>query len=167
ERGSDSGYAALVERVLSGRASQSQIPLKSVYELNLQAGRSTPLAMAAGFASPALMQKQNFSKPIRGQESVIMLRSRVLQHMAGRHAEPNKQKQPSPSFLTSFIRRCFVADLEYIDFPQALTALDYVRDLEVRRIAEMEAVLDRLAHLDGPHQHGIDSTSANGLPYSQ
>ncbi|KAI9868377.1 MAG: hypothetical protein M1813_005820 [Trichoglossum hirsutum] len=49
-----------------------------------------------------------------------------------------------PSFLTSFVRRCFPAELTLVDFPQALTGLDYLRDLEMRRRKEVAIALRRL-----------------------
>ncbi|MCJ1289125.1 hypothetical protein MMC34_000657 [Xylographa carneopallida] len=49
-----------------------------------------------------------------------------------------------PSFITSFVRRCFTEDLCLVDFTQALTALDYLKDLETRRKRELSAALRRL-----------------------
>lgn len=49
-----------------------------------------------------------------------------------------------PSFVTSFLRRCFVPTLADVDFPQALTGLDYLRDLDIRRRKEVAAALQRL-----------------------
>ena len=49
-----------------------------------------------------------------------------------------------PSFIISFVRRCFTADLCLVDFTQALTALDYLRDLDNRRKRELTLVLQRL-----------------------
>jgi hypothetical protein len=43
-----------------------------------------------------------------------------------------------PIFLTSFIKKCFPADFTSVDFDQALTALDYLRDLDMRRKNEVE-----------------------------
>jgi hypothetical protein len=43
-----------------------------------------------------------------------------------------------PSFLSTFVRKCFPQDLANVDFDQALTALDYIRDLENRRKQELE-----------------------------
>jgi hypothetical protein len=42
------------------------------------------------------------------------------------------------------VRRCFPPELEEVDFPQALTALDYLKDLESRRRKEVLAALKRL-----------------------
>jgi hypothetical protein len=59
-------------------------------------------------------------------------------------------QQPSslpPAFVTSFLERCFPMQLEFVDFPQSLTALDYLKDLEMRRRKELAYALQR---------HGID-----------
>ncbi|KAF8537110.1 hypothetical protein BDD12DRAFT_918164 [Trichophaea hybrida] len=46
-----------------------------------------------------------------------------------------------PVFLTTFIKKCFPEYLEVVDFDQALTALDYLRDLELRRKKELEKAI--------------------------
>jgi hypothetical protein len=64
-----------------------------------------------------------------------------MSHVAQLPAQPSSLP---PSFVTSFVRRCFAKDLDQVDFPQALTAMDYLKDLEVRRRREVVAALDRL-----------------------
>ena len=44
----------------------------------------------------------------------------------------------------SFVRRCFTPDLCLVDFTQALTAMDYLKDLENRRKRELAQALQRL-----------------------
>lgn len=46
--------------------------------------------------------------------------------------------------MTSFLRRCFSPNIDEVDFPQALTGLDYLKDLETRRRKEVFAALKRL-----------------------
>jgi hypothetical protein len=63
------------------------------------------------------------------------------------HQIANRSSQPCElpvSFLTGFVHRCFTPELESVDFPQALTAIDYLKDLETRWKKEMEAALTRL-----------------------
>jgi hypothetical protein len=48
------------------------------------------------------------------------------------------------AFITTFLRRCFVPQLEQVDFPQALTGLDYLKDLENRRRRAVASALRRL-----------------------
>ena len=42
-----------------------------------------------------------------------------------------------PAFLATFVRKCFPEEIGDVEFDQALTALDYIRDLEVRRQKEL------------------------------
>ena len=48
------------------------------------------------------------------------------------------------AFITSFVRRCFTADLCQVDFTQSLTALDYLKDLETRRKRDLSHAMQRL-----------------------
>ncbi|KAI9758263.1 MAG: RNA polymerase I enhancer binding protein [Chaenotheca gracillima] len=48
------------------------------------------------------------------------------------------------SFVTAFVRRCFPEELELVDFPHALTSLDYMRDLEARRRRDLASALRSL-----------------------
>lgn len=57
---------------------------------------------------------------------------------------PSQPCSLPPSFITTFLRRCFAPHLEEVDFHQALTSLDYLKDLEMRRRREFEAVVQRL-----------------------
>ena len=57
---------------------------------------------------------------------------------------PSQPFSLPPSFITSFVRRCFTTDLCLVDFTQALTAMDYLKDLENRRRRELTLALQRL-----------------------
>ena len=57
---------------------------------------------------------------------------------------PNQPPSLPPSFITSFVRRCFASKLVQVDFPQALTGLDYLKDLETRRRREVANAMNRL-----------------------
>jgi len=57
---------------------------------------------------------------------------------------PNQPTSLPPSFIISFVRRCFSPELVLVDFPQALTGLDYLKDLETRRRREVASALHRL-----------------------
>ena len=57
---------------------------------------------------------------------------------------PSQPFSLPPTFITSFVRRCFTEDLCLIDFTQALTALDYLKDLENRRKRELALSFQRL-----------------------
>jgi hypothetical protein len=57
---------------------------------------------------------------------------------------PSQPCSLPPAFVTSFIQRCFPIELHLVDFPQSLTALDYLKDLETRRRKEIVHSLARL-----------------------
>lgn len=48
------------------------------------------------------------------------------------------------SFISSYVRKCFPQELCDVDFTMALTALDYLKDLETRRRRELSHVFERL-----------------------
>jgi hypothetical protein len=56
---------------------------------------------------------------------------------------PTQPTSLPPSFITAFLGRCFPADIVCVDFPQALTGLDYLKDLETRRQREVAYALGR------------------------
>lgn len=72
---------------------------------------------------------------------------------------PNQPNSLPPSFITSFVRRCFPPELVLVDFPQALTGLDYLKDLETRRRREVAGAMARL-DIDNKHTFEED---VNGL----
>ena len=49
------------------------------------------------------------------------------------------------SFISSYVRKCFPQELYDVDFTMALTALDYLKDLETRRRRELTHVFERLS----------------------
>lgn len=59
----------------------------------------------------------------------------LLEHISNIPAQPHTLP---PNFLATFVRRTFAAELKNVEFDQALTALDYIRDLENRRKKELE-----------------------------
>ena len=73
--------------------------------------------------------------------AAAQLRANLMSHIAQLPSQPCSLP---PAFVTNFVRRCFPLELDQVDFPQALTALDYLKDLEIRRRREVVAALDRL-----------------------
>ena len=69
------------------------------------------------------------------------LRANLMSHISQLPSQPTSLP---PAFITSFVRQTFGPDLEQVDFMQALTAMDYLRDLDIRRRREVLAALDRL-----------------------
>lgn len=131
-----------------------EIPLRTMYTLNSNpTGQSRPLSPTSHFNSvvgrepvgnafplttPIASSQEHLSK---GPNAAAMLKAHLMSRIAQLPSQPCSLP---PSFVTSFVRRCFPPELEEVDFPQALTALDYLKDLETRRRKEVLAALKRL-----------------------
>ncbi|KAI9373267.1 hypothetical protein BJX61DRAFT_389712 [Aspergillus egyptiacus] len=112
-----------------------EIPLRTMYELNCNPTRGP----ASGTQTPeTAFQRRPTSPTTSAAED---LRNRLAKQVSRLNAQPCSLP---PSFITSFLRRCFAPQLEDVDFLQALTGLDYLRDLEARRKKEVAAALQRL-----------------------
>lgn len=133
-----SSYQLILDHVLTYPGSY-EIPLRTMYTLNC-APRSQPThgsSLSSAGSSPTKQQSgwqdhqatQTFTENLMAQISQL----------------PNQPTSLPPSFITSFVRRCFPPDLVLVDFPQALTGLDYLKDLETRRRREIAAAMGRLA----------------------
>ncbi|KAL2822142.1 hypothetical protein BDW59DRAFT_106664 [Aspergillus cavernicola] len=112
-----------------------EIPLRTMYALNCNPSRQpapgthTP---ETAFARRPTSPKSSAAEDLQAQ----------LTHQISRL--PSQPCSLPPSFITSFLRRCFAPQLEDVDFPQALTSLDYLKDFETRRKKEVTAALQRL-----------------------
>lgn len=112
-----------------------EIPLRTMYAFNCNNTRQQfPGAQVpeTAFARRPSSPKSSAAEDLRAQ----------LTHQISRL--PSQPCSLPPSFVTSFLRRCFSPLLEDVDFPQALTGLDYLRDLESRRKKDVAAALHRL-----------------------
>ncbi|KIW74725.1 hypothetical protein Z517_11495 [Fonsecaea pedrosoi CBS 271.37] len=125
-----------------------EIPLRTMYTLNAttqhqQQCPPTPSPNTVlGNAFPrkssiAADEQQNMTT----MTAAAQLRANLMQHISQLPSQPTSLP---PSFITNFVRRCFPRELDQVDFPQALTAMDYLKDLEVRRRREVVAALDKL-----------------------
>ncbi|OOQ83084.1 hypothetical protein PEBR_38575 [Penicillium brasilianum] len=122
-----------------------EIPLRDMYALNCQPSRSF---MAGGTSPETAFSPRNSTSTQASnssQESAVDaaadFRSQLIHQIARMPSQPCSLP---PSFLTSFLRRCFPNDLTQVDFPQSLTALDYAKDLQNRWKKEMSLALQRL-----------------------
>ncbi|KAL4926813.1 uncharacterized protein BDV17DRAFT_141703 [Aspergillus undulatus] len=108
-----------------------EIPLRTMYALNCNNMKQSQLPETA-FARRPSSPKSSAAEDLRAQ----------LSHQISRL--PSQPCSLPPSFVTSFLRRCFTPQLEDVDFPQALAGLDYLRDFETRRKKEVASALQRL-----------------------
>jgi hypothetical protein len=111
-----------------------------MYALNLQAMSRTLCATSTPSSashSPTLCE---FPR----EESNIAMRSLMSSLVTEVSKSSRKDSSLPPSFITSFLQKVFPAELECVDFPQALTALDYLKDIDNRRRKEQANALKHL-----------------------
>jgi hypothetical protein len=133
-----------------------EIPLRTMYTLN-----SAPTSLLAQPSSTSVYQESAFAREkvnapsspagstcSQSENHFPFVYDTAAQFRAQLVSQiprlPSQHCSLPPSFVTSFLRRCFAHQLEEVDFPQALTALDYLKDLETRRRKEVAAALARL-----------------------
>jgi hypothetical protein len=138
-------------------ADNYEISLRAAYELNSHPTKSIATMGSSSFArsrSPSVFSRNSsYSKNSKSS------RSSGSSYDAGSYdtnAEfracltrtvselPSQPCSLPPSFIISFARRCFCLELSDVDFNQALTALDYLKDLQNRWKKEIDAAFRRL-----------------------
>ncbi|OJD15005.1 hypothetical protein AJ78_04690 [Emergomyces pasteurianus Ep9510] len=141
-----------------------EIPLRTMYALNSTAGAHPPFSLPQ---SPGTTVPSPFSRELEGNAfppsryhpghkeekysafNVNSTAALFKMHLMSQISQlPSQPCSLPPNFIASFVRRCFPENLALVDFPQALTALDYLRDLEQRRGKEIKAALEKLGVLD-------------------
>lgn len=135
----------ILEHVLQYPGSY-EIPLRTMYTLNC-VPRSQPLPKDLSRTQTPNSSSGNAS-PVTGQmawtgaeTAAMSFTSQLMTHL---NSLPTQPSSLPPAFIVNFVNRCFHASLQLVDFPQALTALDYLRDLETRRRKEMIAAFERV-----------------------
>ncbi|KEQ67772.1 uncharacterized protein M437DRAFT_36469 [Aureobasidium melanogenum CBS 110374] len=139
-------YALILEHILSDPATY-ELPLRTMYTIN-----STPAARAGHSLSHTRTRENSIDSrtsesptspnfPFRNDTATESLSTNLMAQMASLPSQPTSLP---PSFITAFLRKAFSADLRFVDFPQALTGLDYLKDLETRRRREVAAALECL-----------------------
>lgn len=141
------GYEWVLEHLLAYPGTY-EIPLRTMYTLNAttqnqQQPPSLPSPTTVpGNAFPRRSQSSTDEQhSMTTMTAAAQLGASLMAHISQLPSQPTSLP---PSFVTSFVRRCFPAELDQVDFPQALTALDYLKDLETRRRREVVAALDKL-----------------------
>ncbi|KAL8663866.1 MAG: hypothetical protein Q9202_003552 [Teloschistes flavicans] len=133
-----------------------EIPLRTMYTLN-STQQAQPYPRQSHRADTPSLSNSNGSSPDSSPASPefpLEMQHRLPPHTATEHFKsclmnhitqlPSQPFSLPPAFITSFVRRCFTADLCLVDFTQALTALDYLKDLENRRKKELRLAIERL-----------------------
>ncbi|MCJ1436427.1 hypothetical protein MMC27_005806 [Xylographa pallens] len=126
-----------------------EIPLRTMYTNNVLAQTNRPSTPGSTsnnspntpFPPQFPGSNNNNRQSTATQAATEHFKSSLMEQIAYLPSQPFSLP---PSFITSFVRRCFTEDLCLVDFTQALTALDYLKDLETRRKRELSAALRRL-----------------------
>ena len=155
--GSGSAFPWILDHLLNYPGTY-EIPLRTMYTLNStphaqpfpprQSLRpATPLfsdesSAESALASSTFPSNRQQQQHLSGNRATEHFKSCLMSHISRLPSQPFSLP---PSFVTSFVRRCFTHDLCQVDFTQALTALDYLKDLENRRKRELTLVLQRLS----------------------
>ncbi|RMZ89660.1 hypothetical protein DV736_g3105, partial [Chaetothyriales sp. CBS 134916] len=137
-----SSYPWILEHLLAYPGTYD-LPLRVLQTLNANQklySHKQPSASLSGNAFPRtrVIEEQ---RNIIAHTAAVQLKSTLMHHIAELASQPTSLP---PGFIASFVRRCFPPQLDHVDFPKALTALDYLKDLEVRRRREVVAALDKL-----------------------
>ena len=142
-------YPLILEHILTYPGTY-ELPLRTMYTLN-----STPRAQPPR-SRPQTPNREACPSPTQTQfpgeakaNATAEFQSSLVNQISNLPSQPCSLP---PVFITTFLRRCFADDLVKVDFPQALTALDYLKDLETRRRREVAAALTRL---------GLDKTTVS------
>lgn len=122
-----------------------EIPLRTMYTLNC-APRAQPLPKDLSRApsptgNPPLSPTSAHIGWTDPETASMTFTSQLMSHI---NSMPQQPSSLPPSFILSFVARVFHPSLSLVDFPQALTALDYLRDLDNRWRKEMKAAFARV-----------------------
>jgi hypothetical protein len=151
-------FSWIVDHVMSHPESY-EIPLRTMYTLN-SSPRAQPFPKEASLPSTPSQHRsdENMRAAISPQHlSASHFTSHLVSHLSQLSKAPTSLP---PSFLNGFIRKTFKQDLTLVDFPQSLTALDYLRDLDSRRRREIVSAVERLGiRRDAHGQPEIDDES--------
>ncbi|CAO2654159.1 Nn.00g108920.m01.CDS01 [Neocucurbitaria sp. VM-36] len=134
-----SSMSYILEHVLQYPGSYD-VPLRTMHELNRKAqslSRAQTPPGKPGNASPVTGQ---FAW--NGAEAATM--SFTSQLMKQLRSLPTRPSSLPPTFIVNFVSRCFHPSVGLVDWNQALTALDYLNDLDSRRRRETSAAFARL-----------------------
>ena len=142
-------YNLILEHILSYSGTY-ELPLRTMYTIN-----ATPRGQMSRPTTPTGNNKISTSPPgpTEAQLASADLQSSLLTQISKQRSQPCYLP---PTFITNFLRKCFPYELELVDFPQALTALDYLKDLDVRRKRELAASLQRLGVKKESFQHNTE-----------
>ncbi|KAF1816400.1 hypothetical protein P152DRAFT_470427 [Eremomyces bilateralis CBS 781.70] len=136
--GSSSPYQLILDHILSP-PNTNEMPLRTMYTIN-----STPRAQAlppTRTTTPTFDLSCSPASPVDTQAVTAQFTASLMVQL---QKIPQQQACLPPTFITSFLHKVFTPEIHLIDFCQALTGLDYLKDLEMRRRKEVAGALERL-----------------------
>ncbi|KAF2101459.1 hypothetical protein NA57DRAFT_34615 [Rhizodiscina lignyota] len=140
---SGASYQLILEHILQYPGTY-EIPLRTMYTLNC-AGRGQPTPSnsrsASAAATPSTSPTTSRFPPTEMHDANTQFATSLMAQIS---QLPQQPCSLPPTFITMFLKRCFTQEVHWVDFPQALTALDYLKDLESRRRKEVASSLSRL-----------------------
>lgn len=134
-----------------------EIPLRTMYAMNCNSMRQQG-AHPPDSPVPARSSNSSNSSHDSSLDPAADLKAQLTNQISRLPSQPCSLP---PSFITTFLRRCFSAQLKEVDFHQALTSLDYLNDLESRRKRELRAAVQRL----GLQRDGLKEASELAKTY--
>jgi hypothetical protein len=137
-----SSYNHILDHVFTYGTSY-EMPLRTMYTLNC-APRAQPHPPRRGTPSSSTDSSPttpNMPSGWQDSSATHIFHEHLLAQMSSLPSQPTSLP---PSFITSFLGKCFPPELVCVDFPQALTGLDYLKDLESRRQKEATYAMNRL-----------------------
>jgi hypothetical protein len=133
-----SSYQLILDHILTYPGNY-EIPLRKMYDLNCgRRGSNTPDTPTSSTASSPHILQSSFSSDAPSTASLTESLMCQLSQL------PNRSQSMPASFITAFVQGLFPLDLPLVDFPQALTGLDYLKDLEMRRRRDVASAMNRL-----------------------
>lgn len=147
-----SAFPWILDHILTYPGSY-EIPLRTMYTLNsapraqplphVSSRAGTPISLSGPGAttSPTSSHFPQDQQQTAAQAATEHFKSCLMTQISQLPSQPCSLP---PSFITSFVRRCFPLEIAKVDFSQALTSLDYLKDLETRRRREIASALQRL-----------------------
>ncbi|KAF2807920.1 uncharacterized protein BDZ99DRAFT_391355 [Mytilinidion resinicola] len=139
--GSASSYQDVLEHLLQYPGNY-EIPLRTMYTIN-SAGRPQPAARSRA-QTPTTSKGEDRSPISEGEYPNHEFTASLMNQISKLPSQPCSLP---PTFIVSFVSKCFPPFLGEAEFSQSLAALDYIRDLETRRHKEYAAALRRLTVL--------------------
>ncbi|KAJ8602776.1 hypothetical protein MRB53_042362 [Persea americana] len=153
-------YPLILDHIFRYPPGTYEIPLRTMYTLNC-----APRAQALPTRRPPTRaQSHSDLRSVKSdqlsssQAAAAEFTTSLMAHITQLPSQPCSLP---PTFITAFLRRCFTPELHMVDFPQALTGLDYLKDLETRRRRGVAAALGRLG-LENKDNLASDAEVLNG-----